>query len=253
MIDTHTHLYSEQFDKDRHQLIRRAIDVGVERFYLPAIDASYHEKMLALEAEYPDRMFAMMGLHPCHVRSEDYLQELSIVKQYLDQRPFCALGEIGIDLYWDKTTFDIQKKAFEQQIDWALEKNRPIVIHSRESTEQTLAILEAKKHRNLRGIFHCFSANKEQAERIIALNFLLGIGGVITFKNAKIDQFISEIPLEYIVLETDAPYLAPVPHRGKRNESAYLPWVAKKLSDLYQKPLHEIINKTSENAKRIFS
>lgn len=252
MIDTHTHLYSEQFDEDRKEMIKRALDAGVERFYLPAIDVSHHEKMLALEAEYPEYMYAMMGLHPCDVRAEDYHHELAIVKKYLDERTFCAIGEIGIDLYWDKSTFGIQKEAFEQQIDWAIEKDIPIVIHSRESTEETLAILNAKKHPRLRGIFHCFSGNKEQAERVVELNFLLGIGGVVTFKNGKIDQFIAQIPLEHIVLETDAPYLAPVPHRGKRNESAFIKLVAEKLATLYQKPLEEIIAQTSANAKRVF-
>ena len=252
MIDTHTHLYSEQFDEDRKEMIKRALDAGVERFYLPAIDASHHEKMFALEAEYPEYMHAMMGLHPCDVRAEDYHHELAIVKKYLDERTFCAIGEIGIDLYWDKSTFGIQKEAFEQQIDWAIEKDIPIVIHSRESTEETLAILNAKKHPRLRGIFHCFSGNKEQAERVVELNFLLGIGGVVTFKNGKIDQFIAQIPLEHIVLETDAPYLAPVPHRGKRNESAFIKLVAEKLATLYQKPLEEIIAQTSANAKRVF-
>lgn len=252
MIDTHTHLYSEQFDEDRKEMIKRALDAGVERFYLPAIDASHHEKMFALEAEYPEYMYAMMGLHPCDVRAEDYHHELAIVKKYLDERTFCAIGEIGIDLYWDKSTFGIQKEAFEQQIDWAIEKDIPIVIHSRESTEETLAILNAKKHPRLRGIFHCFSGNKEQAERVVELNFLLGIGGVVTFKNGKIDQFIAQIPLEHIVLETDAPYLAPVPHRGKRNESAFIKLVAEKLATLYQKPLEEIIAQTSANAKRVF-
>lgn len=252
MIDTHTHLYSEQFDEDRKEMIKRALEVGIERFYLPAIDASHHEKMLALEAEYPEYMYAMMGLHPCDVCAEDYHHELAIVKKYLDERTFCAIGEIGIDLYWDKSTFGIQKEAFEQQIDWAIEKDIPIVIHSRESTEETLAILNAKKHPRLRGIFHCFSGNKEQAERVVELNFLLGIGGVVTFKNGKIDQFIAQIPLEHIVLETDAPYLAPVPHRGKRNESAFIKLVAEKLATLYQKPLEEIIAQTSANAKRVF-
>ena len=252
MIDTHTHLYSEQFDEDRKEMIKRALDADVERFYLPAIDASHHEKMFALEAEYPEYMHAMMGLHPCDVRAEDYHHELAIVKKYLDERTFCAIGEIGIDLYWDKSTFGIQKEAFEQQIDWAIEKDIPIVIHSRESTEETLAILNAKKHPRLRGIFHCFSGNKEQAERVVELNFLLGIGGVVTFKNGKIDQFIAQIPLEHIVLETDAPYLAPVPHRGKRNESAFIKLVAEKLATLYQKPLEEIIAQTSANAKRVF-
>ena len=195
----------------------------------------------------------MMGLHPCYVKPESWKQELEIVKNYLNQRDFCAIGEIGIDLYWDKSTLDIQIKAFEQQIDWAIERNLPIIIHTRESFDETFEILEQKKHPNLRGIFHCFSGNLEQARKAIDLNFLLGIGGVVTFKNGKIDQFLHEIPLDKIVLETDSPYLAPVPHRGKRNDSSYLPLIAGKLVDIYQKDFDEIDEITTENSKRIFN
>lgn len=253
MIDTHTHLYSDQFDEDRAEVIQRALDKGVTKFFLPAIDSSYHQKMLDLEAQYPNKMSAMMGLHPCDVKPETWEKELEIVENFLNKRHFCAIGEIGIDLYWDKTTLDIQIKAFEQQIDWAIEKDLPIVIHTRESFTETFEVLERKKHSKLRGIFHCFSGNLEQAKHAIDLNFMLGIGGVVTFKNGKIDQFLSEIPLENIVLETDSPYLAPVPHRGKRNESAYLDLVAGKLVDIYGKNFSEIDRITTENANRIFS
>ncbi|WEK69783.1 MAG: TatD family hydrolase [Candidatus Chryseobacterium colombiense] len=252
MIDTHTHLYAEEFDEDRKETIQRAIDKGITEFYLPAIDSESHEKMLQLEAEYPSHIFSMMGLHPCYVKPESWEKELEIVKNYLDQRGFPAIGEIGIDLYWDKTTLDIQVKAFEQQIDWAIEMDLPIVIHTRESFEETFEVLEKKKRPKLRGIFHCFSGNLEQAKHAIDLNFILGIGGVVTFKNGKIDQFLHEIPLDKIVLETDSPYLAPVPHRGKRNESSYLDLVAGKLVDIYGVDFSEIDMITTENAKKMF-
>lgn len=252
MIDTHTHLYSDQFDEDRHEMIQRALDKGVEKFFLPAIDSETHEKMLSLESEYPEKIFSMMGLHPCSVKPESWENELQLVKNYLDQRDFVAIGEIGIDLYWDKSTLDIQVKAFEQQIDWAIERDLPIVIHTRESFEETFEVLEQKKHPKLRGIFHCFSGNLEQAQHAIELQFILGIGGVVTFKNGKIDQFLNEIPLDKIVLETDSPYLAPVPFRGKRNESAYVELVAGKLVDIYKTDFAEIDRITTENALKLF-
>lgn len=253
MIDTHAHLYSEEFDEDRKEAIQRALDKGITEFYLPAIDSESHGKMLHLENEYPGQIFSMMGLHPCYVKPESWENELEIVKKYLDERSFPAIGEIGIDLYWDKSTLDIQVKVFEQQIDWAIEKDLPIVIHTRESFDETFEVLERKKHPKLRGIFHCFSGNVEQAKHAIDLNFILGIGGVVTFKNGKIDQFLNEIPLDKIVLETDSPYLAPVPFRGKRNESSYLDLVAGKLVNIYNKDFAEIDRLTSENAKRIFN
>ena len=252
MIDTHTHLYSEEFDEDRKEMIQRAIDKGITEFYLPAIDSESHPSMLALEAQYPGQIHAMMGLHPCYVKPETWEAELKIVQEYLDQRHFCAIGEIGIDLYWDKSTLDIQIKAFETQIDWAIEKDLPIVIHGRESFDEIFEVLERKNHPKLRGIFHCFSGNLEQAQRAIDLNFILGIGGVVTFKNGKIDQFLNQIPLDKIVLETDSPYLAPVPFRGKRNESAYVELVAGKLVDIYQLSFQKIDKITTENAKKMF-
>jgi len=253
MIDTHTHLYSEEFDEDRSEMIQRALQKGVSKFYLPAINSETHEKMLNLEAEFPGQIISMMGLHPCYVKDENWIEELELVYKYLNQRKFAAIGEIGIDLYWDKTTLDIQVKAFEQQIDWAIEKDLPIVIHTRESFNETFEVLERKKHPKLRGIFHCFSGNLEQAKQAIDLNFLLGIGGVVTFKNGKIDQFLGEIPLEKIVLETDSPYLAPVPHRGKRNESSYLDLVVGKLVNIYNKDFSEIDRITTENAEKLFA
>lgn len=252
MIDTHTHLYAEEFDNDQKEVIQRALDNGIEAFFLPAIDSETHERMLNLESQYPDKMFAMMGLHPCSVKPESWEGELNIVKQYLNKRKFCAIGEIGIDLYWDKSTLDIQIQAFERQIDWAIERDLPIIIHTRESFNETFEVLNKKKHPRLRGIFHCFSENMEQAQQAIDLGFTLGIGGVVTFKNGKIDQFLDKIPLEKIVLETDSPYLAPVPHRGKRNESSYIPLIVGKLVDIYQKDFTEISRITTANAKNIF-
>ncbi|MDO4764076.1 MAG: TatD family hydrolase [Flavobacteriaceae bacterium] len=252
MIDTHTHLYSSDFDQDRAEIILKALESGVSHFFLPAIDSETHEKMLFLESQYPQQIFAMMGLHPCSVKPETWEKELEIVEGYLNQRNFCAIGEIGIDLYWDKSTLDIQVKAFEKQINWALERDLPIVIHTRNSFEETFEVLERNKTPQLRGIFHCFSGDLEQAKRAIDLGFLLGIGGVVTFKNGKIDQFLHKIPLEKIVLETDSPYLAPVPHRGKRNDSSYLPLISGKLVDIYGKPFEEIDEITSKNAKMIF-
>lgn len=252
MIDTHTHLYSEQFDVDRAEMIQRALDKGVEKFILPAIDSETHEKMLALESNYPNKMFAMMGLHPCSVKPESWENELDLVKKYIDQRDFVAIGEIGIDLYWDKSTLDIQVKAFEQQIDWAIEKDWPIVIHTRHSFDETFEVLERKKHPKLRGVFHCFSGDLDQANHALDLGFVLGIGGVATFKNGKVDQFLNQIPLDKIVLETDSPYLAPVPHRGKRNESAYVELVAGKLVDIYGVSFEDINKRTTETALKIF-
>lgn len=252
MIDTHTHLYSDEFDVDRNETIQRALDKGITQFYLPAIDSETHEKMLHLESEYPENMHAMMGLHPCSVKPDSWEKELQIVEEYLGKRNFPAIGEIGIDLYWDQSTLDIQIQAFEKQIDWAIERDLPIVIHTRSSFEETFDVLERKKHPKLRGIFHCFSGDLEQAKHALNLNFHLGIGGVVTFKNGKIDQFLSEIPLEKIVLETDSPYLAPVPFRGKRNESAYVELVAGKLVDIYGKSFQEIDAITTANAQNIF-
>jgi TatD DNase family protein len=252
MIDTHTHLYSEEFYQDREEMIKRALLKGVSKFYLPAINSETHEKMLNLEQKYPTQIFSMIGLHPCYVKPDSWEEELKIVKNFLDRRKFPAIGEIGIDLHWDKSTLDIQLQAFERQIDWAIEKDIPIVIHTRESFKEIFEVLEQKKHPQLRGIFHCFSGDLDQAKRAIDLGFILGIGGVVTFKNGKIDQFLKEIPLEKIVLETDSPYLAPVPHRGKRNESSYLDLVVGKLVNIYGKDFTEIDRITTENAEKMF-
>lgn len=252
LIDTHTHLYSDEFSTDRDLMIQRAIDAGVKRFYLPAIDSSYTEKMLQLEKQYPELMFPMMGLHPTSVKAETYQEELAHVKSWLDQRKFSALGEIGIDLFWDQTQLKEQQIAFKTQIGWAKEKQLPIVIHCRESFDEIFEILEEEKDELLYGIFHCFTGNKEQAIRAIDFGMKLGIGGVVTFKNGKIDQFLHEIPIEHIVLETDSPYLAPVPYRGKRNESSYLIQIVEKLVDIYNLTPQEIAQLTTQNALSVF-
>ncbi len=251
LVDTHAHLYLPQFDEDQDDMMQRAFDKGIKQIFLPNIDSSSIEAMLAFEAKYPDHCYAMMGLHPCSVK-ENYKEELAIVKEWLDRRSFCAVGEIGMDLYWDKTFIEEQKEAFKIQIAWAKEKNIPFVIHSREATEEILTILETINDPELRGIFHCFGGTVEQAERIIALGFYLGIGGVLTFKKAGLDKVLESVSLEHIVLETDSPYLAPTPFRGKRNESAYMHHVATKLASVKMKSIAEVAEITSRNAFEVF-
>ena len=252
LIDTHTHLYSEQFEGEIEEVIARAKANGVERFYLPAIDQSYTDRMLNLEAKYPNEMFAMMGLHPCSVHPDTLASEMAHVKEWIDKRDFKAIGEIGIDLYWEKAYLKEQQDAFKTQIEWAKEKNLPIVIHCRDAFNEVFEVLEEVKDEKLFGIFHCFSGTKEDAQRAIDFNLKLGIGGVVTFKNGKIDQFLGDFDIKHIVLETDSPYLAPVPFRGKRNESAYLKYVAEKLVDVYRLSPTEIAEITTKNALDIF-
>lgn len=251
LIDTHAHLYLSKFDDDRDATMQRALDNGIERIYLPNIDHSTIDAMLAMEVDYPDRCFAMMGLHPCSVK-ENYLEELQLVEEWLDKRPFCAVGEIGIDLYWEKTFFEEQKTAFKMQLNWAKEKGLPIVIHSREATDIIIDILKGEKDDRLRGIFHCFGGSVEQAKAIIDLGFYLGIGGVLTFKKSGLDQTMKSVDLENVVLETDSPYLAPTPFRGKRNESAYIHQIATHLASIKETSLEEVAKITSENALKIF-
>ena len=251
MIDTHTHLYSEEFDKDRAEMIARAKAAGVTRCFIPAIDSSYTERMFQLKSEYPDYVFLMNGLHPCNVK-ENYKEELTHVENLMPTHSFCAIGEIGIDLYWDKTFLKEQQEAFAWQIQLAKKHQLPIVIHCREAFEEVFEVLESDKGDDLFGIFHCFSGTEAQAHRAIGYGLHLGIGGVVTFKNGNIDKFLKNIDLQHIVLETDSPYLAPVPYRGKRNESAYIVQVADKLSDIYELPVDEIKRITTENATKIF-
>jgi TatD DNase family protein len=251
ITDTHTHLYSEEFDQDRDEMIQRAIQAGVTRFFIPAIDSSCTKVMYDLEKNYPDNVFLMMGLHPTYVK-ENYLEELQHVEEELAKRKFYAIGEIGIDLYWDKTHLKEQQTVFKQQIQLAKKYKLPIVIHCREAFDEIFEILEEEKSTDLFGVFHCFSGNYEQALQAISYNMKLGIGGVVTFKNGKIDQFLSQIDLKHIVLETDSPYLAPIPFRGKRNESSYLINIIDKLSAIYGLSAEDIASTTTENSKAIF-
>ncbi|MFT5102569.1 MAG: TatD DNase family protein [Candidatus Latescibacterota bacterium] len=251
LTDTHTHLYSEAFEADRAEMMLRAKENGVGRFFIPAIDSSHTESMYCLEENYPDQVHLMMGLHPTSVK-ENYRQELDLVKAAFDQRSFIAVGEIGIDLYWDKSTLEIQKIAFKEQIQLAKEYNLPIVIHCRDAFDEIFEVLEEEKGDALFGIFHCFTGTIEQAQKALSYNMKLGIGGVVTFKNGKIDQFLNQIPIAQIVLETDSPYLSPVPFRGKRNESSYLSLVCKKVAEVYDISEEEVAFITTENSKHVF-
>lgn len=250
-IDTHTHLYDEKFDTDRNQIVQQAIDNGITKMYLPNCDSTTIEGMLALEKSHPENCFAMMGLHPCYV-NEHVQKELDIVRQWLDQRPFCAIGEIGLDYYWDKTFVAQQQEAFRTQIEWALEFNRPIVIHTREATLDTISIVKEYVPRGISGVFHCFSGSYETAQQIIDMGFYLGIGGVLTYPKAGLQEVVQRIDLKHLVLETDAPYLTPVPFRGKRNESAYIQHIAEKLATLKGISVTEVAEITTKNATRLF-
>lgn len=247
-IDTHTHIYIDKFEADFENMMTRAQENHVSRFVLPAIDSSYTEAMMSLES---DNIFLMTGLHPCSVDNK-YETELNLVRTWLEKRKFCAIGEIGIDLYWDDTFRDQQMYVFERQIDWAIEFDLPIVIHSRNSTREVINVLKERRHPRLRGIFHCFGGSVEEAEEIIDQGFLLGIGGVVTFKNAGLDKTLKSIDLKNIVLETDAPYLAPAPYRGKRNEPAYIKIIAEKISEIKNLPLEEVATVTTKNAEKVF-
>lgn len=251
LIDTHTHLYSDAFAEDRNEMIERAIADGVDKFYIPAIDSQTTQAMYDLEQAFPDRMYLMMGLHPTSVK-ENYEEELNHVEEELAKRKFYAIGEIGIDLYWDQSTLEIQQDAFRRQIKLAKKYELPIVIHCRNAFDEVFEILEEEKGDDLFGIFHCFTGTLAQAKQALQYNMKLGIGGVVTFKNGKIDKFLNEIDLKHIVIETDAPYLAPKPFRGKRNESAYVVKVAEKLAEVYDTSVEEIAEITTENALEIF-
>ena len=251
IIDTHAHLYLKQFNEDIDQVIQRANENGVKKFIFPAIDSSHFNDMQSLKNKYPDDIHLMSGLHPTSVK-ENYKEELEFVVESINKYHFVAIGEIGIDLYWDKTYLKQQQEAFRVQIKLAVEHNLPIVIHCREAFDEIFEILNDENCDKLRGIFHCFTGTIDQAEKAISLGFLLGIGGVVTFKNGGIDKFLDQIDLKHIVLETDSPYLAPVPYRGKRNESSYIIYVLKKLSEIYGISNEKIAEITSENAKKVF-
>lgn len=251
LTDTHTHLYSEAFSKDRDLVMQRAFKAGVARFFIPAIDSGYTKDMYQLEREYPDHVFLMMGLHPTSVK-DNYLEELAHVESQFEFRKFYAVGEIGIDLYWDVSTLEMQKIAFKRQIQLAKKYDLPIVIHCRDAFDEIFEVLETERDEKLFGIFHCFTGTYEQAQRALGFQMKLGIGGVVTFKNGKIDQYLHEIPIESIVLETDSPYLAPVPYRGKRNESSYLSLVCQKIAEIYKISEKEVARITTQNSKAIF-
>lgn len=253
-IDTHTHLYSEQFDEDREESIKRAVALGVKYFILPAIDSESIESMELLHQQHPSKTFMMSGLHPAYVKPESYKKELEIVERQLKEQPdrYVAVGEIGIDLHWDTTTLAIQQEAFRTQIRWAKKYNLPIVIHCRKGFDEVFEILNQEADESLRGVFHCFGGTLEQAHRALKLKMKLGIGGVVTFKNAKLAKVVQQLPLDAMVLETDAPYLAPMPYRGKRNESSYIPHIAEKIAALHGCTVQEVADVTTAVAKDLF-
>ncbi len=253
MIDTHSHIYSEDFDTDRSESIQRAKEVGVEHIILPNCDSGTLPHMLALEAEYPGYCHAAIGLHPTSVK-ENYREELAMLKSELERRKWIAVGEIGIDLYWDKTFLEEQIIAFQQQIEWALAYNLPVIIHVRDSFRETMEALTQYKNLGLKGVFHSFTGSLENAHEIIDFGgFLLGINGIVTFKNSGLAEVVRQIDLKYILLETDSPYLTPVPHRGKRNETAYTLLIANKLAETYNCSLQQIDDQTTRNAKSLFA
>ena len=252
IVDTHTHLYLDQFDNDFDDVIRLSLENNISKFVFPSISSKYYNKMIECKRKYPKNIFLMLGLHPVYV-DKNYIQELDFVKRLIDINEFVAVGEIGLDRHWGMEFYKQQIETFEIQIDLALQKNLPIIIHCRDAYEDVINILEKKKKKGLRGVFHCFTGTFEHAKRIIDLDFSLGIGGVVTFKNGKIDQFLHKVNLKNIVLETDSPYLAPVPHRGKRNESSYITHIIEKLSEIYDLKSHQIIEQTSLNSHKIFN
>ena len=252
IIDSHCHLYLMDFSADIENVVLRANNEGIKKFYLPAIDQSHIMDMIRLEERFPKQMIAMMGLHPCSVK-ENYKEELKTVENWLAKRSFAAIGEIGLDYYWDRTFDNEQLEAFYQQIEWALHYKLPIVIHSRNSLDECIEIVKEHHQSGLKGIFHCFSGNYEQAQAIIDLGFYMGIGGVVTYKNAGLAELLSQISMDYIVLETDAPYLTPVPFRGKRNESSYLRYIVQKIAEIKKISREEVARITTENAQKIFA
>lgn len=251
LIDTHSHLYVEEFKTDIAEVMQRAITEGVEKIYLPAIDSSETEALLALEKKYPENIFAMAGLHPCSVK-ENYKEEIEKIQQQLQGRKYAAIGETGLDFYWNTTFTQQQYDSLRQHIDWALQYERPLVLHTRNAMQQTIDVIKEYKGTKLKGIFHCFGGTLTEAEEIIKLGFLLGIGGVLTYKNSGLPEVISKVDLNFLVLETDSPYLTPAPFRGKRNESSYLKYIAQKLADIKMTTLDNVANITTRNAEQIY-
>ena len=250
-IDTHAHLYDESILPEIDAILNNAVAVGIEKIIMPGIDSTCIDDMLLLETKYPNKCIAMMGLHPCYVK-ENYVAELAIVEGWLSKRKFVEIGEIGLDFYWDKTFTEQQYKAFETQMQWAIDYNTPIVIHTRNAMGETIEAVKPFAKKGLRGAFHCFSGSKESAQQIIEMGFYLGLGGVLTYKNAGVAEAIKNIPMEFLFLETDAPYLPPVPYRCKKNVPAFMIEVAKKLAEIKQIPLHEVAEITTANAERLF-
>lgn len=251
LIDTHAHVYVSEFDTDRQAVMEQADKAGITRILMPAIDASTHAAMLQAEEQFPGQCLSMIGLHPCSVR-ENFMDELAIVSKYLTNRKWVAIGETGLDYYWDLTFREQQVQSFQVQIDWAREFRLPLVIHSRNSTDDCVEMIRKNQGGDLTGVFHCFSGDAAQAEAVVGLGFYLGIGGVLTFRNGGLDRALVEIPLEKIVLETDAPYLAPVPFRGKRNEPSYMSYVVRKLAELRNISEEEVALVTTANAEKLF-
>ena len=252
LIDTHAHIYLPEFDPDRALMLKRAETEGVGKIILPAVDSTTHTAMLKMEQENATKCFSMMGVHPCSIKM-NYAEELKTAGDYLEKRPFVAVGEIGLDFYWDLTYSGQQYKAFHTQIEWALHFNIPIAIHSRNSIDECIKVVSEHQPGKLKGVFHCFSGNQEQAQQIIDLGFYLGIGGVLTFKKSGLDTIIKNINLDHIILETDAPYLAPVPFRGKRNECSYIKYVAQKLAEIKNISAEKVANVTTANAEKLFN
>jgi len=251
LIDTHSHIYSEAFDEDIAEVIQRAKDANVGQIFLPNIDSESILPMFKLVKAYPGFCLPMMGLHPTSVK-ENYAEELVICKKWLDKEKFIAIGEIGIDLYWDKSLLKQQQQVFDEQLKWAIERELPVVIHARESFFEIFEVLESYKTSNLKGVFHSFTGNLEQANKAIDMGFLLGLNGILTFKNSGLDKLVKEIDTKYLILETDSPYLAPTPKRGKRNESAYVVLVAEKMAEIHNLSLEEVTEITSRNAQHLF-
>jgi len=251
LIDTHSHIYLPEFDNDRALMLERAGGEGISKILMPAIDSSTHEAMLRLEKDNSATCLSMMGLHPCSVK-ENPENELKIAREHLEKRSFIAIGETGLDFYWDKTFVEQQYRAFHEQIEWALHYDIPVVIHSRDSIDECIKVVEEHQQGKLKGVFHCFSGNPEQAGKIIGLGFYMGIGGVLTFKNSGLDTVMGKLNLDHVVLETDAPYLAPAPFRGKRNEPAYLKYVVEKLATIKDLSREEIVSITTGNAEKLF-
>lgn len=251
LIETHAHLYSKKFDSDRKEVIQKAMDAGIAKFFMPNIDLESIPGMLEIERDFPGVCYSMLGLHPCDV-GPDFESQLSQMEEWWEKHPFCAVGETGIDLYWDKTYFEQQQESLRRHIRWAKQKSLPLVLHCRSSLDETIALVESMHREGLTGIFHCFSGNLSQARRVVDMGFYLGIGGTLTYKNSGLGEVVAAVGLDHLVLETDSPFLAPVPFRGKRNSPEYIPYIAEKMAEFVQTSVEEVATKTSNNAMTVF-